>query len=365
MIELGPAEGDFPHSAAESAGGFVWWYADLFDGHGNGVVCIWSFGLPFLPGYAASEKAGAAVLPRERPSVTVSVYRDGREAFYLFTELSPEECEWAQDTWRFGGFEAQLNREGRLKLTMDLPIPGSADRFEAELLLEGCLRQSGDEARDPAHSWEPVLLGKVEGVFKGRAGAREFSLTGRGYHDRNAGVSGMHRLGIQHWRWFRISREDRDLVLYLLDPEVSGGDARNLAFEVHQDGRLEMLEVTSVRHERRGWSWVGPRWPRRTEVEFACGQRLVVDHVALVDSSPFYQRSLVKETGRSGGFGVAELVIPGKIDQDLQRWLVRMRVHRQTGKNSIWLPLFSGPRSGRWSRLIAHWKGTRPLEERR
>ena len=68
----------------------------------------------------------------------------------------------------------------------------------------------------------------------------------------------MHRLGIQHWRWFRISREDRDLVLYLLDPEVSGGAARNLAFEVHQDGRLEVLEVTSVRHERRGWSWVGP-----------------------------------------------------------------------------------------------------------
>ena len=156
----------------------------------------------------------------------------------------------------------------------------------------------------------------------------------------------MHRLGIQHWRWFRISREDRDLVLYLLDPEVSGGDARNLAFEVHQDGRLEMLEVTSVRHERRGWSWVGPRWPRRTEVEFACGQRLVVDHVALVDSSPFYQRSLVRETSRSGGFGVAELVIPGKIDQDLQRWPGGRECTAQTGKRAhIWLPLFSGPQA--------------------
>ena len=191
---------------------------------------------------------------------------------------------------------------------------------------------------------------------------RSFEIQGRGYHDRNAGERGMHRLGIAHWRWFRLSLVDRDLVLYLLDPEDSADASRNIAFEVHHDGRVEMLEVISVRHMKRSWSWVGPLWPKETEVEFAGGQILNILHEALVDSSPFYQRSLIRSDGDSMGFGVAELVIPNKIDQDLQRWLVRMRVHSQVGKNSIWLPLFSGPKAGRWPRLFAHWRGTRPQE---
>ena len=29
--------------------GFAWWYLDVVDAEGTGLVLIWSFGLPFLP----------------------------------------------------------------------------------------------------------------------------------------------------------------------------------------------------------------------------------------------------------------------------------------------------------------------------
>jgi carotenoid 1,2-hydratase len=39
------------------------------------------------------------------------------------------------------------------------------------------------------------------------------------------------------------------------------------------------------------------------------------------------------------------------VDLDLHRPFVRMRVHRTEAPSSFWLPLFSGPREGRWRRL--------------
>ena len=50
---------DDPHRPADrdllaSPGGFAWWYVDALDEQGNGIVCIWSWGLPFLPGDRAA-----------------------------------------------------------------------------------------------------------------------------------------------------------------------------------------------------------------------------------------------------------------------------------------------------------------------
>ena len=76
---------------------------------------------------------------------------------------------------------------------------------------------------------------------------------------------------------------------------------------------------------------------------------------AVLDNGPFYQRYLLR--GRCGddeGFGVGENLVPDRVDTDLLRPLVRMRVHRAGGPNSMWLPLFSGDSAGRWSRLLGH-----------
>ena len=78
-----------------------------------------------------------------------------------------------------------------------------------------------------------------------------------------------------------------------------------------------------------------------------------VEVAALLDDGPFYQRYLLR--GRCGddeGYGIGEHVVPDRVDSGLLRPLVRMRVHRAAGRNSMWLPLFSGDSDGRWGRLL-------------
>ena len=49
--------------------------------------------------------------------------------------------------------------------------------------------------------------------------------------------------------------------------------------------------------------------------------------------------------------------IRDRIDLGWQRPLVRMRVQRADGDNSIWLPLFTGPKTGRVQRLLRGFVG--------
>jgi hypothetical protein len=78
-----------------------------------------------------------------------------------------------------------------------------------------------------------------------------------------------------------------------------------------------------------------------------------VDVTALLDNGPFYQRYLLRgRCGADEAYGVGEHVVPDRVDTDLLRPLVRMRVHQSDGPNSMWLPLFSGDSAGRVRRLL-------------
>jgi len=97
---------------------------------------------------------------------------------------------------------------------------------------------------------------------------------------------------------------------------------------------------------------------RKSAIRLLDGQTVWLDVKTrhLVDNGPFYRRFIVE--GRAEGQiaqGIGELLFPDKIDQDLMRPLVRMRVHRANLKNSMWLPLFCGPKDGRLGRLLASW----------
>ena len=73
MLVIGDNASLPPGSVVQEPGGFVWWYLDLGDHAGDGVVVIVGFGLPFLPGVEGAGRAGHPVPALERPSVTVSV----------------------------------------------------------------------------------------------------------------------------------------------------------------------------------------------------------------------------------------------------------------------------------------------------
>ena len=66
-------------------GAFAWWYVDLVDDRGRGLVLIGSFGLPFVPGSRACPR------PIDRPSLALSLYDHGRSVFYALQTFEPDD----------------------------------------------------------------------------------------------------------------------------------------------------------------------------------------------------------------------------------------------------------------------------------
>jgi hypothetical protein len=157
-----------------------------------------------------------------------------------------------------------------------------------------------------------------------------------------------------------VALPERELIYYVLDSTLAQTPSVQLVLEVLADGRL-------IRH-RASSHWFGARrsvfglpFHRGLRLSSASGLDVELRFADLVDDGPFYLRFLVQATTRQGqrGAGVAELVAPEQVDRPWQRPFIRMRTHATDARNSIWLPLFSGPAQGRARRLWEHWLPTR------
>lgn len=371
MISVLPIGEEEARRAMTSRGGFLWWYLDLTDRRGNGAVVIWSYGLPFLPGYAEAARRGRAPRAEERPSLNVAVYEEGELDCYLLQEYSPDQVEWepASDVWIFG--ESRLRRErrdGSCRITADLdcPVPGASERLRGELTVTGTswspasTAEHGSETN--AHRWEPLALGGT-GSMGLEFGDRSYEAQGRGYHDANGGTVPLHELGIRQWMWGRVPLPDRELIYYILWSDDDGEQAsERFIFEVGADGSVRRHDDIEVSLSDSRVNLGGMRWWRRLALD--PGRESGLDEVALthrgvVDSGPFYMRFLSStddEAAPTPGF--SELIRPHRVDLGRHRPLVRMRVHdagpRPAARNSMWLPLFTGPKKGRLARLIRY-----------
>lgn len=370
MIELGSADCVPDSAVLHSAGGFTWFYVDLVDDHGNGATVIWSWGLPFLPGYAGAARAGHPELPIDRPSVNVVVYRAGRERFYLLSEISRDDCQWSPDgrSWRLGestfAWSDTTGPPGAaptrtLNADIDLALP-TGGRATGRLWLSGTLRRDapGGPGRqdagisDSTHLWTPMLAA-ARGGLDLQTPAGRLRVEGRGYHDRNSAPRPLHDLGIRSWWWGRVAFPDRDLIFYQLISRDPRSAPRDLVLELDADGTCRASVDPALRVSRLRRSTWGLRWPAIVSFRDPDGRTVQAEVMSLLDNGPFYQRYLLR--GRCGeelGHGLGENVVPDRIDTDLLRPLVRMRVHRADGPNSMWLPLFSGDSEGRWARLL-------------
>jgi hypothetical protein len=362
MIEIGSTSREMDPSLLRAPGGFAWWYADLVDPRGDGLVLIWSYGLPFLPGYADSARRGAPQLPAERPSVNLVAYSRGEPVVYLLQEYAAADASWpdADGVQRIGGcsFSRSVG-EGRCTLdaVLDCPVPGSSDRLTGTLRIEGVARApgSGGPAPDPAHVWTP-LTGPAEGTAVLRVGGREVArVSGRAYHDRNGGSVPLHALGIERWMWGRFPLEGREAIYYLLWPR-GGGAPECLGVVVDAEGRTEEVPGLEVELGAERRSYAGLRWPERILLRAGGAPWLEVRHRALADVGPFYLRLLSEGIvpGGESAVGWGELCVPDRVDLPVHRPFVRMRVHRVGEPNSVWLPLFTGPRERRVGRLLRH-----------
>ena len=75
-----------PHADRTPPGGpgaFSWWYVDLIDESGNGLVLIWGFALPFLA-------PGDDAIAMQHPFLNVAVYEGGVTTCYHLEELAPD-----------------------------------------------------------------------------------------------------------------------------------------------------------------------------------------------------------------------------------------------------------------------------------
>jgi hypothetical protein len=356
MIEIGSTSRGMDPSLLRAPGGFAWWYADLVDPRGDGLVLIWSWGLPFLPGYADAARRGAPQLPGDRPSVNVVAYSRGVPTVYLLQEYAADEAEWQGGVQRIGACTFALEVDGgrcTLDAALDCPVPGSPERLTGTVRIRGAARAPTDTAAGGAHVWTP-LTGPAEGTAALRVGGREVArLSGRAYHDRNGGSVPLHALGIERWMWGRFPFEGREAVYYLLWPR-GGGAPECLGVRVDAGGRTEEVRLeVELGPERR--SYAGLRWPERIVLRAGGRPWLEVRHRALADVGPFYLRLLSEGTmdGESA-VGWGELCVPDRVDLPVHRPFVKMRVHRVGAPNSVWLPLFTGPRERRVGRLLRH-----------
>ncbi len=367
MITLSSADLEPDPAVLHRPGGFTWFYVDLIDEQGRGATVIWSWGLPFLPGYARAARVGRPELPIDRPSVNIVVYGDGRERFYLLSELPRAECQWRADgrswclgdssfTWVDSPGSGGVAPTRALEATLDLALP-TGGRVTGELRLSGPLRRdcfSGPPTPagpDCTHTWTPMVAAS-RGSLDLHTPGGDLRIEGRAYHDRNSAARPLHDLGIHSWWWGRLALPGRDLVFYHLTPNELGAAPRDLVVELAADGSSRTLETPLEPGRIRRSSW-GLRWPATATFPDPDGRPVQVEVSSVLDNGPFYQRYLLRgRCGADEGYGVGENVVPDRVDSDLLRPLVRMRVHRAAGPNSMWLPLFSGDSTGRWGRLL-------------
>lgn len=373
MIDIGSPREEMHPRCLEAPGGFAWWYVDLVAPDGAGLVLIWSYGLPFLPGYAAAARAGRAQRPLQRPSVNLAVYRGAVETFYLLQEHPPagvavdgssgaepvDEGRGAE--MRIGGSRfASWTEAGRRRVEarLDCALPGTGERLTGTVRLDGVAREAAGPAaaaETVPHLWTP-LTGPATAEADLRVGGRGLArFAGRGYHDRNGGTLPLHALGMDHWMWGRLPFRERERIYYLLWPSGSAAP-KGLGVEIGGDGGERVLDGLRVEILGRRRSYLGLVWAERLRLWDGRRLWLEVEHTQPLDSGPFYIRyravGVAEDGERASAFG--EVCYPHRVDRAAERPFVRMRVHRLAGGNSVWLPLFSGPRRGRAGRLVRH-----------
>jgi carotenoid 1,2-hydratase len=359
MLALDPPGVALPTSLLVSPGGFFWWYADVIDREGNGLVCIWSWGLPFLPGRASAWRAGRPELPQDRPSINLAVYRDHAAVAYHLLEVPPAQASWTPDRWQVGGSSFELRRSGaraELEARLELPVPGGLSPLRGGFTLRGppASWETPPPAAPDAHRWAPIL-GPCEGEVELHVGEAPLLQThGAGYHDRNGCPVALDALGMEHWIWGRSAVGDRTVIYYLSFPEDPASSPHLLVAASGPDGQYRFCEARcDLQRPRRGR--FGMPWWTTLVIE-GLEAPLRVEVAPPLDDGPFYLRGLTQCTlGEQRGPGFIELCRPARVDRPWMRPLVQMAVQHAERPGSWWLPLFCGPTSDRVQRLWRWW----------
>lgn len=395
MLTLTPPGRPLDRRTLTTPGGFCWWYGDVIDADGTGVVVIGAFALPFL------ERRDVTTVPQARPSLNVAVYERGVCTFYALLEQTgsaphaapsandavQEACAWEPavpdrgrgERWRFGestlGFDSDGVR-GRFFADLDVVLP--VGTLRGRVTVEGPARQvSGHDLhtlgtpptvegqpKAIAHDWSPQL-GPSAGEARLVVDGREVVVVGSGYHDRNGALLPLWQQGIDWWLWGRADVDDgTSRIVYALWPQGGGPPAAvGVVTDARGQGRVVDVDIDVGDRHR---TWLGMGEVRRfVATERGSGAPFLVGEVAhRIDDGPFYLRHTLRAgvtSASAGTTGFLEVVDVGRIDRPWQRPFVRMRVTPPaTSATSLWHPLFAGSRAGRVGRQLRWLTGAKP-----
>ncbi|MCH2110573.1 MAG: hypothetical protein MK135_14720 [Polyangiaceae bacterium] len=345
---------DFLQAALGARGGFAWWYLDHIDEQGNGFVLIWSFGLPFLPHSRKRPTAGS------RPSIALSLYRQGKCIWYTLQEFDPSQVSQpdVEGNLKIGDCSFQVERRetntvGAIRLR--LAAAGEPSPLEGVIEFEGPSVPLEKSQTTEQHLWTPrVPRARVKAQFSQERLAEAFE--GPGYFDGNASTVSLLDQKIARWDWARITFPDETLITYTSTSETDGAVVGGAWRTKGQEIEVPAADEQKLEAEGKVRGFYRLDAPERLNLSWGSDE-YSIHYYRLIDDGPFYQRYWLKavRNGSSAGEGIAEVVCPRRIDIAWQRPFVRMRTHAVQGGNSPFLPLFSGPLDKTWSRLPIYW----------
>ena len=371
LLSIDNPKGLFNHTSNSPA--FSWWYIDVLNDQGDGCVCIFSQGLPFLPSSSTPKS--------ERYAVNVVIYKEGKEAFYLLQEFPKSEVHFERteshplsiirkEKWSIGGHTFHRHiKDGIVHSVVELCSSasevstqlGSAHSVKGKIQVSGPLLSSLETVgrTDSPHQWIPMTTQCTADVSLAIE-HQSMSFTGPAYHDSNVSMQALEDLSIDHWWWARASFKDETWVVYLVDGTRSTISMTQLSkpvwmvASISSRGEWKQHFVRSVNVHTKKQSLYGLSIPVSWEVILESGLRLEIDKIAGLDDSPFYQRVQIQMTcGESTGLGFMEHVVPTKLNIPWQQPFIRMKTHFQNTPGSFFSPLFTGPSNTRWSRQLA------------
>lgn len=347
---------------------------------------VWALGLPFLPGSRDLPS------PRRRPSLHLATYRQGRSDLYLLKELRAEEVhglnENGSGSWGNSLFTVRSLATPNtfptieVEAQLELPVAHSPQPLLLDLRVSGPEVALPEAAADADHIWSPRTLMAGGRARLSHAGESRV-IEGFAYFDGNCARTPLHEQGMDSWRWGRASFEDRTVVYYETSPDADtlvapdgaerldsgcavravpqtarskkGEETNGMVLMQRQDGSFRSAKVSlDFSRPQRGHFGLSTTRQLRFRLD---GDEYDLHLRDLVDDGPFYQRFCVDadcrtaDSTRLRGNGIAEYVVPSRVDRPWQRPFVRMKTDQATGKNSPFLPLFTGPEQGRSERL--------------